>query len=57
MTKKYDVTKLQDGWHTDDNGEEFFFISNPALGLWAVHSRFQTENEQAQITKKPRIEK
>lgn len=38
-SKLYDVTKLKDGWHTDEEGE-FFFISNPALGLWAVQSRF-----------------
>ena len=41
MNKKYDVGKLLDGWHQDpETGEEFFFIKNPALGLWAVPSRF-----------------
>ncbi|CAJ1949265.1 unnamed protein product [Cylindrotheca closterium] len=41
MSKKYDVGKLLDGWHQDpESGEEFFFIKNPALGLWAVPSRF-----------------
>ena len=39
MSKRFDVDKLKDGWHTDEDGE-FFFISNPALGLWAVESRF-----------------
>jgi nickel-dependent lactate racemase len=42
MEKKYDVQKLKDGWNTDDDGE-FFFIRNPALGLWAVEERFQGE--------------
>ncbi len=31
--KKYDPLKLKDGFNTV-NGEEFFYISNPALGLW-----------------------
>jgi len=30
---KYDPAKLTDGFHTID-GEEIFYISNPALGLW-----------------------
>ncbi len=34
--KKYDVTKLRDGYNTLDDGEEIFYISNPALGLWAL---------------------
>jgi nickel-dependent lactate racemase len=36
---KYDPTRLVDGWNTVD-GEEIFFISNPALGLWAYKGRF-----------------
>lgn len=44
MAKRYDVTKLADGWHSDDEGE-FYFISNPALGLWAVQSRFEGNAE------------
>lgn len=33
-----------DGWHTNvETGEEFFFIKNPALGLWAVPTRFEQE--------------
>jgi nickel-dependent lactate racemase len=42
MSKKYDVRKLNDGWHEHaETGEEFYFIKNPALGLWAVPSRFE----------------
>ena len=33
MAAKYDPKKLIDGFNTVD-GEEIFFISNPALGLW-----------------------
>ena len=35
MAQKYDPAKLKDGWNTVD-GEEIFYISNPALGLWTV---------------------
>ena len=34
LMQRYDVTKLSDGWHTDTDGSEFYFIQNPALGLW-----------------------
>lgn len=33
--KKYDPTKLKDGYCTV-NGEEIYYISNPALGLWTA---------------------
>ena len=33
MVRKYDPAKLVDGFNTVD-GEEIFYISNPALGLW-----------------------
>ena len=39
MVKLYDPEVLKDGWHTV-NGEEIFYISNPALGLWADKSKF-----------------
>ena len=39
MLKKYPLEKLKDGFNTID-GEEIFFISNPALGLWALRSNF-----------------
>jgi len=38
---KYDPAKLKDGFNVMEDGEEVFFISNPALGLWADRSRFQ----------------
>lgn len=40
MTKKYNPEKLIDGYNTMSDGEEIFFISNPALGLWAHKDRF-----------------
>jgi nickel-dependent lactate racemase len=39
MMKKYNPEKLKDGYNLMDNGEEIFFISNPALGLWASKER------------------
>ncbi|MGJ5817797.1 lactate racemase domain-containing protein [Paludibaculum fermentans] len=40
MTQKYNPESLQDGFN-DVDGEEIFYISNPALGLWAYRGRFQ----------------
>ncbi|QDT60223.1 hypothetical protein SV7mr_27430 [Stieleria bergensis] len=34
LMQRYDVNSLQDGWHTDTDGSEFYYIQNPALGLW-----------------------
>lgn len=39
--KKYDPKKLKDGYNILEDGEEIFYISNPALGLWADRSKFQ----------------
>ncbi|MDR1672057.1 MAG: lactate racemase domain-containing protein [Bacteroidales bacterium] len=39
--KRYDPQKLVDGLNTLPDGEEVFFISNPALGLWAHPDRFR----------------
>ena len=39
MMKRYDPAKLAEGYNVVD-GEEIFFIGNPALGLWAHPSRF-----------------
>ena len=34
--KMYDPGKLKDGYNRLGNGEEVFYISNPALGLWTA---------------------
>ena len=41
--KKYDPGKLKDGFNIMPDGEEIFFISNPALGLWAYEDRFNNK--------------
>lgn len=40
MTRRYDPATLQDGVNIVD-GEEVFYISNPALGLWGLKSQFE----------------
>ena len=40
MAKRYDPQKLQDGFNSLASGEEIFFISNPAIGLWSSKDRF-----------------
>jgi nickel-dependent lactate racemase len=40
MTERYNPAKLKDGYNTV-NGEEIFYIPNPALGLWAYRGRFE----------------
>ncbi|MGC9973704.1 MAG: lactate racemase domain-containing protein [Bryobacteraceae bacterium] len=40
MMKRYNPATMTDGSNVID-GEEVFFISNPALGLWAYHGRFE----------------
>ena len=40
MVKRYDPDKLKDGPNRLADGEEIFYISNPALGLWALKSQF-----------------
>lgn len=39
MLARYNPEKLKDGFNTV-GGEEIFYISNPALGLWAFKERF-----------------
>lgn len=34
LSERYDIQRLVDGWNRDVDGSEFFFIRNPALGLW-----------------------
>jgi hypothetical protein len=38
--KRYNPDLLKDGLNRLPDGEEIFYISNPALGLWALKSQF-----------------
>jgi len=40
MIKKYPTQSLTPGFNTMSDGEEIFFIPNPALGLWIDKNRF-----------------
>ena len=40
MARRCSLNTLQYGWNTLPDGEEIFFIPNPALGLWADRGRF-----------------
>jgi nickel-dependent lactate racemase len=40
MLRRYSPERLRDGWNTLPDGETIYFISNPALGLWAWRGRF-----------------
>lgn len=41
MMNKYNPKELKDGYNIMPDGEEIFYISNPALGLWAYKERFK----------------
>ena len=41
MVAKYPLDTLKDGWNIMPDGEEVYYISNPALGLWAHRDRFK----------------
>ena len=41
MMQKYDIKRLKDGFNVMKDGEEIFYISNPALGLWSYIHRFK----------------
>ncbi|MBK5203467.1 MAG: DUF2088 domain-containing protein [Prolixibacteraceae bacterium] len=41
IMKKYDPKKMKEGYNNID-GEEVFYISNPALGLWAFKDKFKS---------------
>jgi nickel-dependent lactate racemase len=41
MTAKYNPKELKDGYNKMPDGEEVFYISNPAIGLWAFRDRFE----------------
>jgi len=38
---RYDINRLIQGWNTLPDGERFFYIANPALGLWTEKGLFR----------------
>jgi len=41
IMKRYDPERLKDGYNKLAGGEEIYFISNPATGLWASKERLK----------------
>ena len=41
MIKRYQPETFKDGLNRLPDGEEVFYISNPALGLWALKSQLE----------------
>jgi nickel-dependent lactate racemase len=41
MMIKYNPANLKDGFNIMPDGEKIYYISNPALGLWAYRKRFE----------------
>ena len=39
MSQKYNPEKLLEGWNVMEDGEEIYYISNPARGLWIDKNR------------------
>jgi nickel-dependent lactate racemase len=39
--RSYEPKNLKEGWNELDSGEEIYFISNPAVGLWARAGKIQ----------------
>ncbi|MGB9747782.1 MAG: lactate racemase domain-containing protein [Bacteroidales bacterium] len=37
----YHPERCTEGWNILPNGERFYYISNPGLGLWSVRNRFE----------------
>ena len=40
MLRRYNPDRLKDGSNRLPDGEELFYISNPAPGLWALKRQF-----------------
>jgi hypothetical protein len=40
LVMRYNPDQLKDGPNRRSDGEELLYISNPALGLWALKSQF-----------------
>lgn len=46
MWRRYKPETLQEGWNKDEDGNDLYYISNPALGLWASKDRFNLDSNK-----------
>jgi len=40
MSQRYDINVMKEGFNVMPDGEKVFYVSNPAVGLWAYRGRF-----------------
>jgi nickel-dependent lactate racemase len=40
---QYDPAELTAGWHNDTDGNRFFYVPNPAMGLWACRVKLDVD--------------
>lgn len=45
MMLRYNPQNLKDGFNTLPDGEQIYYISNPALGLWSWKEKFNIESD------------
>lgn len=43
VMKRYNPTKMKEGWNIMPDGEKVFFISTPSAGLWATRQRLESQ--------------
>jgi nickel-dependent lactate racemase len=41
MQERFKTENLREGFNTSDEGEEFYYIQNPGLGLWSITGRIK----------------
>ena len=46
MRTRYDPDVLEEGFNSMPDGEKIYYISNPAIGLWAWKGKFETHGER-----------
>ena len=39
MSERYQVATIDTGWHATADGERYYFIKDPGLGLWMDRER------------------
>lgn len=44
--KRYDPTKMREGWNTMPDGEEVYYISTPSAGLWATEAKLNNPSRR-----------
>jgi len=45
MVSRYDPHRLKEGMNSMPDGEQIYFISNPALGLWSWKEKFKSSGD------------